>query len=266
VSKKRVQKQDDKEVWQKVDSMLGNLSEADLKELFTVQDNDGDNLLMIAIIEGCTSLAKSLVRLVPSVELLDIRNKLGQTALHLTVITHQWRMIRKLVLAGANLQSRDFIGNTPLHVACSNNDLDCVVSLTKCVTCLECPVKDKRESLSVPQASELYNFKGQTCLHIAAQNGFTHLVKFLIETRFQADINAPERLCGKTALHFAAELGNLDLVEYLLAQDQTNLDAVTYAGHSVLDLAEGRGQGRVCKVLERAGVTTRVAQNDAPCR
>jgi ankyrin repeat protein len=253
-NKRRAHKQQQKHISHRVNGILENLSTEELSALFTNQDNDGDNLLMIAIIESCSVLADALIRLVPSPKLLNMRNKLGQTALHLTVITRQWRMVRWLVLAGADLEARDFLGNTALHVACGNSDLDCVISLTKIVTCLEVPEKSTRERLQVPQDSELYNFKGQTCLHIAAGNGFTLLVQYLLETRFRAEVNAAERLCGKTALHVAAELGNVDLVTYLLTLRDTEPDAVTYAGHSAVDLAAGRGQRRVVHLLERAGV------------
>ena len=111
-----------------------------------------------------------------------------------------------------------------------------------------------RQSLKVPQPSDVYNYKGQTCLHIAAQNGFTDLVKYLIETRFHADVNAPERLCGKTILHLAAELGNLHLVKYLLALKKTDCHALTYSGHNALDLALGKKQHSVAEVLQKAQV------------
>lgn len=235
---------------------LQNLSEDDLIDMFTHQDDDGDTALMSAIIDGrsAAAIATSLIRLVPSPNLLDVQNKLGQTALHLTVITGQWRLTRELVLAGANLQCINFKGDTPLHIACDNNNIDCIVSLTKLVTCLECPEKQKRQSLIVPQHSELYNFNGQTCLHVAVQTGYASLVKYLIETQFRADVNSRERLCGKTAFHIAAENGNTELVEYLLSIDQMNPDVLTYAGHSVVDLAMGRGQKGVLDMLEKGGV------------
>ena len=252
--KRSAQKQNEEEVYQKIQKHLGCLSEDELKELFTTQDEDGDNLLMIAIIEGCIPLAKCLIHLVPSPNLLDMRNNLGQTALHLTVITRQYKLARKIILAGGNLLACDFIGNTPLHVACSHNDMDSVISLTKIVTSLECSSEAKRESFQVPQPSEIYNHKGETCAHIAARNGYTDLVKYLVETRFHADVNAPERLCGKTVLHLATELGNLDLVKYLLSLKETDRHALTYSRHSALDLALGRGQSTVAKVLQRGGV------------
>ena len=78
-------------------------------------------------------------------------------------------------------------------------------------------------------------------------------MKYLVETRFHADVNAPERLCGKRVLHLAAELGNMDLVKYLLSLKETDLHALTYSRHSALDLALGRGQQSVAKVLQCAG-------------
>ena len=160
--KRSDRKQKDKDMYQKIQQHLKCLPPDDLKELSITQDNDGDNLLMIAIIEGCVPLTTCLIQLAPFPNLLDIRNNLGQTALHLAVITRQYKLARNTVLAGGNLLACDFIGNTPLHVACSSNDIDSVISLTKVVTSLECPSEAKRQSLQVPQPSEIYNHKGET--------------------------------------------------------------------------------------------------------
>ena len=43
-----------------------------------------------------------------------------QSPLHLAVLTHQSKIVRQLVVAGANAEARDRFGNTPLHLACQN--------------------------------------------------------------------------------------------------------------------------------------------------
>ena len=258
----QLEKVEEQEALRNIQRQLQCLPVKKVEELFITQDDDGDNMLMIAIIEGCTWLANCLIQLVPSPNLLDIRNQLGQTTLHLTIVTGQYRLARKIVLAGGSLLVGDFFGNTALHVACSRNDIDSVISLTKVVISLECPFEMKRQSLQVPQPSEIYNYKGETCVHMAVKNGYTDLVMVLVETRYNADVNAAERLGGKTILHLAAELGNIDLVRYLLSLNETNLHALTYSRHSALDLALGSGQHGVVEVLRHAGAE-RYYEDDA---
>ena len=50
--------------------------------------------------------------------ILDIKNKVSQTPLHLATLTNQVRVARRLVVGGADVESRDRFGNTPLHIAC----------------------------------------------------------------------------------------------------------------------------------------------------
>jgi hypothetical protein len=62
---------------------------------------------------------------------------LPQTPLHLAVLTHQARIARCLVVAGANVDVRDRRGNTALHLACQIGDLECVKALMEPITVAE---------------------------------------------------------------------------------------------------------------------------------
>jgi len=57
------------------------------------------------------------------------------------------------------------------------------------------------------------DLEGMTVLHLAAQNGDTAVVQFLLENG--ADIKAQDNLFSRSAVHFAAESGNLDCVKFL---------------------------------------------------
>lgn len=62
---------------------------------------------------------------------------LPQTPLHLAVLTHQARIARCLVVAGANVDIRDRRGNTALHLACQIGDIECVKALLEPITVAE---------------------------------------------------------------------------------------------------------------------------------
>lgn len=55
----------------------------------------------------------------------------SQTPLHLAVITKQPFIVRKLLLAGANIDLRDRNGKTALHLACERGDELCVKEITR---------------------------------------------------------------------------------------------------------------------------------------
>lgn len=52
-----------------------------------------------------------------------------QTCLHLSVLLNKPNLTRSLLLAGAKTGIEDRNGNTPLHLACRFNFLDCVEAL-----------------------------------------------------------------------------------------------------------------------------------------
>lgn len=91
-----------------------------------------------------------------------------QTALHLAVLTSQPKVVRRLVLAGASLDVRNKIGNTPLHLACERGDYECVKELTRPVSSAEVhymkstlPPTHRMPHVSVPQNLELRNYEGK---------------------------------------------------------------------------------------------------------
>ncbi|XP_078037050.1 NF-kappa-B inhibitor cactus [Augochlora pura] len=205
-------------------------------QLYYTQDDDGDTQLHIAIVQGFLEAAFSLIRMAPHCCLLDILNDDGQSPLHLAVLTRQPRVVRRLILAGANPALRNFRGNTALHLACATGDLASAMALTDSLTPLE------RNYLlpggrvpALPQNLEQRNYDGEMCLHIAAASGHVELVRLLL--RFGADLEAKEALAGKTALHLAVERGCRPVVAFLLKECRPCLDSQTYAGITAYQIA-----------------------------
>lgn len=62
---------------------------------------------------------------------LNQTNNLLQTPLHIAVITRQLPVVRRLMCAGASVDVRDQMGNTPLHNACRLGYEDVVRTLLK---------------------------------------------------------------------------------------------------------------------------------------
>jgi ankyrin only family protein len=79
------------------------------------------------------------------------------------VLTHQARIERCLLVAGATVDIRDRRGNTALHLACQIGDLECVKALTEPVTVAETKTANLQYAAfqqQVPQNLEERNYDG----------------------------------------------------------------------------------------------------------
>ncbi|XP_014219233.1 NF-kappa-B inhibitor cactus-like [Copidosoma floridanum] len=204
-------------------------------QLHYTQNDDGDTLLHTAVIQGFFEATLSLINIAPHPDLLDILNDDCQAALHLAVITNQPKIVRSLVLAGANMSIKNYQGNTALHLACISGSLDCAKALTEPVAAYEQNLFSTRRLSAIPQNLELRNYHGETCLHLAASHNHVDLVRLLV--RLGADIEAQESLAGRTALHLALEHSHLGVICYLLRECRPQLDAATYSGCTAYQIA-----------------------------
>lgn len=210
-------------------------------ELYYRQDEEGDTQLHIAIIHGFIEVITSLLRLTPYSCLLDIPNDHGQSALHLAVLTRQPRVVRRLVVAGANPRARDLRGNTPLHLACALGDLQAVKEITSPVEVKEVEGLGVGYNPAIQRGVDLEqrNYDGQMCVHLAASFGYVDVLRHLVW--FGADINAREAKSGYAPLHLAIENGDQATTQFLLVEcaEKLQVEAPTYAGRTAVQLARG---------------------------
>lgn len=65
--------------------------------------------LHLAVSEGAEEIVRDLIRITPHPCLLDIQNDLLQSALHLGVLVSNFRLVRMLLLAGAEVSALLFL-------------------------------------------------------------------------------------------------------------------------------------------------------------
>ena len=73
-----------------------------------------------------------------------------QTPLHLAVITHQTYIVKKLIEGGADVNLMDRHGQTALHLACQDSDVNCVHA-----------IRDVTQGSRVQIRLDLKNFQGE---------------------------------------------------------------------------------------------------------
>nr|XP_020449746.1 LOW QUALITY PROTEIN: nuclear factor NF-kappa-B p105 subunit [Monopterus albus] len=170
-------------------------------------------------------------------EVLDMRNHLYQTPLHLAVITQQKEAVEALLLAGADPTLTDRHGNTVLHLA-SQQEGEGMVQL----------LLQHRELRGLVEQA---NTAGMCAIHEAVLANRLSSLRKLLEGG--ANVEAQERSCGRTALHLATETDNVSLAGCLLLEGNAKVDCCTFNGSTPLHIAAGRGSVKLTALLMAAG-------------
>lgn len=242
-----------------------NLNPSNAWERFYQQNDEGDNHLHVACALGEEDIVAALIRMVPHPCLFNIQNDEGQTALHIAARAKQPKILRMLLIAGAEPLIRDCRGNIALHLACDAGEIQCVRALTMTISQSEINEAhrqyghrslDNRESslkcAQLPTDMEIRNYDGLRCVHIAAVRGYLDILKTL--ELAGADMNAKEGLSGYTPLHIAIINNNEEIINFLL-NDCTNLkiETETYAGRTAYQIADSLEKYQITNILKERG-------------
>ncbi|ODN05603.1 NF-kappa-B inhibitor cactus [Orchesella cincta] len=207
-------------------------------EYFFTPDEDGDTQLHVAVMQGYTEGVCFLISMVPHPSVLDFQNDLCQTALHVAVLAGQPKLARRLVAAGARVDMRDRNGNTPLHLACTQGDMESLQALTTALAVLETTelqLKYPSFAQALPQQLDLLNYDGQAPIHLAAIGGHCDVIRAL--HWLGTDLNAKDGKGGRTALHYSVERGHLQAITCLVAECGAKTEMETYGGLTAYQMA-----------------------------
>lgn len=162
-------------------------------------------------------------------ELNATMDKTGETSLHLAARYARADAAKRLLDAGAEANSQDNTGRTPLHAAVAADAMGVFQIL----------LRNRATNLNARMHD------GTTPLILAARLAIEGMVEDLINA--DADINAADN-SGKTALHWAAAVNNVDAVNILLSHG-ANRDAQDDKDETPLFLAAREGSFEACKAL-----------------
>ncbi|XP_061223548.1 NF-kappa-B inhibitor alpha, partial [Neopsephotus bourkii] len=198
----------------------------------------------------------------------------GDTFLHLAIIHEEkalsLEVIRQTAGDRAFLNFQNNLSQTPLHLAVITDQPEIAEHLLKAGCNLE--IRDFRGNtplhIACQQGSlrsvsvltqycqphhllavlQATNYNGHTCLHLASIQGYLAVVEYLLS--LGADVNAQEPCNGRTALHLAVDLQNSDLVS-LLVKHGADVNKVTYQGYSPYQLTWGRENSSIQEQLKQ---------------
>ncbi|KAI1887422.1 hypothetical protein AGOR_G00190130 [Albula goreensis] len=210
------------------------------RPLMSTQDENGDTGLHLGVIHSRTDAVQSLAQVIsvlPGEDVVNMRNDLYQTPLHLAVVTQQEEAVEALLAAGADVSLTDRHGNTALHLAAQHKEGKIVGLLLQ--------HREAAKLVNLPNAA------GMCALHLAVRANSLVSVRQLLKGGVDAD--ARELSCGRTALHLAVELDNISLAGCLLLEGNAHVDSCTYNGSTPLHIAAGRGSVKLTALLMAAG-------------
>ncbi|XP_036299738.1 NF-kappa-B inhibitor zeta isoform X2 [Pipistrellus kuhlii] len=261
---------------------LANISQ----DQFLSKDADGDTFLHIAVAQGRRALSYVLARKMNALHMLDVKEHNGQSAFQVAVAANQHLIVQDLVNLGAQVNTTDCWGRTPLHVCAEKGHSQVLQAIQKGAV-----MSNQFVDL------EATNYDGLTPLHCAvvAHNAVVHELqrneqphspevqelllknKSLVDTikcliQMGAAVEAKDRKSGRTALHLAAEEANLELIRLFLELPSclSFVNAKAYNGNTALHVAASL-QYRVTqldavRLLMRKGAdpSTRNLENEQP--
>ncbi|XP_043284516.1 ankyrin repeat and death domain-containing protein 1A-like isoform X2 [Venturia canescens] len=156
------------------------------------QDNEGNTPLHVATRTRHTSIAQTLLKSGSSTEIGD---EIGLTALHVAA-SQGCKGILESILQHGNINKQCNNGNTPLHLACENNEIETVEIL-----------------INKGADPNCLNLRLQSPIHIAAEMGHTDICKLLLAAG--ANIEQREK-SGRTPLYIAARGSFTAIVDMII--------------------------------------------------
>ena len=148
-----------------------------------------------------------------------------------------------LIDAGADIETNDDLGRSPLLVACFSGKFHATVKML----------------VEASADVRVTDNEGETCLTLAAWNGHTETVRYLVGLK-NVDVNHKAADC-RSALHCAVD-GKYPDVAKVLIDAGADIEAKNNLGRSPLHWASENGELALVKILVRAGAEVRVADNE----
>ena len=215
-----------------------------------ILDSDGRNILYIPIKYSYHNILKKLLDKDfnnVGISILDIKDKLGLTALHYSIIFNNYKAFELLLEKGANYLSINNQNLNSLHICIQYNRLQFFINLLNRINELNISGNNNESLLQfsiLNGTNEFTNLilkkkinlnnqedkNGLSALHQAIVKNDNHIIIKLLE--LNANVNQQD-FYGNTPLHYAISDNNMNIVE-LLIKHNPNYNLTNIDGNTVL--------------------------------
>ncbi|KAJ8107153.1 hypothetical protein OPT61_g9064 [Boeremia exigua] len=217
--------------WNSDPQMVRMILERPDVDVNMARPDSGGTCLLLATYDNEIQCVEELLRH-PNIN-LNHQDNSKNTATHYAAMHGYGKILSLLLTAGADTERQDDHGGRPLQRAIDYGELGAVRTLL--------------------DHDADYTFKdmlGRTVLHAAAVNGQVLVLRYLLETCKNPDVNVQGNQ-GETALHDAARFGFIATTKVLL-QFGARSDIKNKAGFTPVRLAQEKGWTDVLNVLRDA--------------
>ena len=173
------------------------------------------NCIKFNYIDMINILIEKYNNVVIGISILDIKDKLGFTALHYCIIFNNFEAFKILLANNADPYTLSKDGNNSFFLCLMYKRNDILLYLL-----------EKKPNMSI------YNKNGETLLQLAINYNNEYIISYLLNT----DINLNNQTIdyGLTAVHLTIILGNYELFTKLLSKTTININLTDFFGNTPL--------------------------------
>ena len=197
-----------------------------------ILDSDGRNILYIPIKFSYNSVLKKLLEFDKNhigINILDIKDKLGLTALHYSIIFNNFDGFKILLQYQSNYLTHNNQGLNAFHICIQYNRINFFIELINLIADLNFSSKDNQSLLQFAIINDKFDF-----------------VKFILKKKI--NINNQDYDNGLTALHQVIIKNNKSLAETLINHG-AKIDIQDFYGNSGLHYAISEKNSNIIKLL-----------------
>ena len=161
------------------------------------------------------------------------QDNFGNTPLHIAVINNQIEIVNVLLENNAKANIPNNNGWTPLHTAAYLNSLNDYRSTPLKIAIMNNQIVIVNVLLDNNATADIPDNEGWTPLHIVAENGNTHIAKLLLDKE-EGRISLQSKLfeTGESPLYVAAQHDRSDIVSLFLNHSETDVNQANIYGNS----------------------------------
>ncbi|XP_048242568.1 serine/threonine-protein phosphatase 6 regulatory ankyrin repeat subunit B-like isoform X4 [Haliotis rufescens] len=212
--------------------------ETKMKLIYLKEKRHGQTPLHFAVMSGSLDSVRILIKKDKNPkqeQLIHTKDKHDMTPMHVAATYRQVDIMDFLLDNGAEITQEDKEGSIPLHYACSTGCLEMVNLLI---------AKGKSEIVTMVEKKAM---GGNTCLHIAIENGHEGIIQKLLQNDSKVLVARDD---GMLPVHLAVISGNLNVVKSIVSKAGLHQrDTENKAESTTLHLAAQYNQLEVARYL-----------------